>query len=54
MSGQPLRKQTRANAERRASAIGEAATRAVVYSLIIVLGADTFVNAIFYFIPGLI
>jgi len=42
------------SAERRASAIGEAATRAVVYSLILVLGADTFVNAIFYFIPGLI
>lgn len=42
------------SAERRASAIGEAATRAVVLSLILVLGADTFVNAIFYFIPGLI
>lgn len=42
------------SADRRASAIGEAATRAVVYSLILVLGADTFVNAIFYFIPGLI
>ena len=42
------------SAERRASAIGAAATRAVVISLIVVLGADTFVNARFYFIPGLI
>jgi phospholipid/cholesterol/gamma-HCH transport system permease protein len=42
------------SADRRAAGIGAAATRAVVFSLIIVLGADTFVNAIFYFIPGLI
>lgn len=39
---------------RRPTAIGEAATRAVVFSLIGVLGADTVVNAIFYFIPGLV
>ena len=41
-------------AERRMSAIGNAATRAVVFCLIGVLGADTLVNAIFYFIPGLV
>ena len=41
-------------AERRMSAIGSAATRAVVFCLIGVLGADTLVNAIFYFIPGLV
>jgi phospholipid/cholesterol/gamma-HCH transport system permease protein len=40
--------------ERRYSAIGAAATRSVVFSMIGVLGADTLVNAIFYFIPGLI
>lgn len=40
--------------ERRMGAIGEAATRAVVYCMIGVLGADTLVNAIFYFIPGLV
>jgi phospholipid/cholesterol/gamma-HCH transport system permease protein len=39
---------------RHAPAIGEAATRAVVFSLIGVLGADTLVNAVFYFIPGLV
>lgn len=42
------------SAERRTAAIGPAATRAVVFSLIGVLAADTMVNAIFYFIPGLI
>lgn len=42
------------NTERRLSAIGAAATRAVVFSLIGVLTADTLVNAIFYFIPGLV
>ena len=42
------------NSERRMSAIGNAATRAVVFCLIGVLGADTLVNAIFYFIPGLV
>lgn len=39
--------------QRQVGAIGAAATRAVVYSLIAVLGADTLVNAVFYFIPGL-
>ena len=34
--------------------IGAAATRAVVFCLIGVLAADTIVNAIFYFIPGLV
>lgn len=38
---------------RRVSAIGNAATRAVVYCLLGVLGADTVVNALVYFIPGL-
>jgi phospholipid/cholesterol/gamma-HCH transport system permease protein len=33
--------------------IGAAATRAVVFCLIGVLGADTVINAIVYFIPGL-
>lgn len=42
------------NVERRVSAISEAATRTVVMCLIAVLGFDTLVNAIFYFIPGLI
>lgn len=36
---------------RRVGAIGEAATRAVVFSMIGVLTLDTIVNAIFYFIP---
>ena len=39
--------------ERRVSAIGAAATRAVVFCLVGVLAADTVVNAIVYFIPGL-
>ncbi|HUF27198.1 MAG TPA: ABC transporter permease [Gemmatimonadaceae bacterium] len=39
--------------ERRVDAIGNAATRAVVFCLIGVLAADTVINAIFYFIPGL-
>jgi phospholipid/cholesterol/gamma-HCH transport system permease protein len=39
--------------ERRVSAIGAAATRAVVFCLLAVLAADTLVNAIVYFIPGL-
>lgn len=39
--------------ERRVSAIGDAATRAVVYCLVGVLAADTLVNAFVYFIPGL-
>ena len=38
---------------RHVSAIGEAATRSVVFSLIGVLGADTLVNVVFYFIPTL-
>jgi phospholipid/cholesterol/gamma-HCH transport system permease protein len=37
----------------RISGIGTAATRAVVHCLIGVLAADTVVNAIVYFIPGL-
>jgi phospholipid/cholesterol/gamma-HCH transport system permease protein len=41
------------NVEGRVAAIGEAATRAVVYSVLAVLAADTLVNAVFYFIPGL-
>jgi phospholipid/cholesterol/gamma-HCH transport system permease protein len=41
------------NVEGRVAAIGEATTRAVVYSVLAVLGADTFVNVVFYFIPGL-
>ena len=40
--------------ERTHLAIGTAATRAVVLCLIGVLGADTVVNAVFYFIPGLV
>jgi phospholipid/cholesterol/gamma-HCH transport system permease protein len=38
---------------RRVAAISEAATRSVVFSLIGVLGADTLVNVVFYFIPSL-
>lgn len=38
---------------RRVGEIGKAATRGVVYGLLGVLGADTIVNAIFFFIPGL-
>jgi phospholipid/cholesterol/gamma-HCH transport system permease protein len=40
--------------DRRVAAIGEAASRAVVYCLLAVLAADTLVNAVFYFIPALI
>ena len=40
--------------ERRVAAIGGAATRAVVFALLGVLVADTVINAIFYFIPGLV
>jgi phospholipid/cholesterol/gamma-HCH transport system permease protein len=40
--------------DRRVAAIGEAASRAVVYCLLGVLAADTLVNAVFYFIPGLV
>lgn len=39
---------------RRLGAIGAAATRAVVFSMIGVLAADTLVNAVFYFIPRLL
>ena len=42
------------NVERRAAAIGEAAARSVVFCLLGVLAADTFVNAVFYFIPALV
>ena len=42
------------NVERRVSAISEAATRTVVTCLIAVLGFDTLMNAVFYFIPGLL
>lgn len=41
------------NAPPNVEAIGGAATRGVVFSLLGILGADTFVNAIFYFIPTL-
>jgi phospholipid/cholesterol/gamma-HCH transport system permease protein len=41
------------NVESRVTAIGEAARRAVVYSVLYVLAADTLVNVIVYFIPGL-
>src|SRR5256885_7247845 len=40
--------------DRRVTAIGEAASRAVVYCLLGVLAADTLVNAILYFIPALV
>lgn len=40
--------------DRRVAAIGEAASRAVVYCLLAVLATDTLVNAVFYFIPALI
>lgn len=39
------------NVEGRLQAIGEATTRAVVYTVLGVLAADTVVNAVFYFIP---
>ncbi len=39
--------------DRRYAAIGPAATRAVVHCLLGVLAADTIVNAIVFFIPGL-
>ena len=42
------------NVSRRVGAIGEAASRSVVLCLLGVLAADTFVNAIFYFIPTLV
>jgi phospholipid/cholesterol/gamma-HCH transport system permease protein len=41
------------NTGRHVGAIGEATSRAVVFCLLGVLAADTFVNAVFYFIPGL-
>jgi phospholipid/cholesterol/gamma-HCH transport system permease protein len=40
--------------DRRVAAIGEAASRGVVYCLLGVLATDTLINAVFYFIPGLI
>ena len=39
--------------DRRVGAIGEAASRGVVYCLLGVLAADTLINAVFYFIPRL-
>ena len=42
------------NVEGHVAAIGHAATRGVVYSVIGVLAMDTIVNAVFYFIPGLV
>ena len=42
------------NVGRRVGAIGEAASRSVVLCLLGVLAADTFVNAIFYFIPTIV
>ncbi len=41
------------NVGRGVGLIGEATTRAVVFCLLGVLAADSVVNAIFYFIPGL-
>lgn len=41
------------NVEGSVAAIGVATTRAVVYAVIGVLGVDTIMNAVFYFIPGL-
>jgi phospholipid/cholesterol/gamma-HCH transport system permease protein len=41
------------NVEGRVAAISAATTRGVVYSVLGVLGADTLVNVIVYFIPGL-
>ena len=40
--------------DRRVTAIGEAASKAVVYCLLGVLAADTLINAVFYFIPALV
>ena len=40
--------------DRRVAAIGEAASRAVVYCLLGVLATDTLFNAVFYFIPALV
>jgi phospholipid/cholesterol/gamma-HCH transport system permease protein len=40
--------------DRRVTAIGEAASRAVVYCMLGVLATDTLVNAVFYFIPALV
>lgn len=40
--------------DRRVAAIGEAASRAVVYCLLGVLATDTLINAVFYFIPALV
>ncbi|MDQ6827625.1 MAG: ABC transporter permease [Gemmatimonadota bacterium] len=42
------------NVESRVTAISEAATRAVIFSVLGVLAADTVVNAVFYFIPKLL
>ncbi|MEP6692459.1 MAG: ABC transporter permease [Gemmatimonadaceae bacterium] len=42
------------NVESRVTAISEAATRAVIFSVVGVLAADTVVNAVFYFIPRLL
>ena len=39
---------------RRIASIGDATTRAVVLALVAVLAVDTIVNAMFYFIPGLL
>lgn len=39
---------------RRVHAIGEAATRSVMFCLIAILGVDTIINVFFYFIPGLV
>jgi len=40
--------------ERRVSAIGAAATRSVMFCMLAILAVDTFFNAVFYFIPGLV
>jgi ABC-type transporter Mla maintaining outer membrane lipid asymmetry permease subunit MlaE len=34
--------------------IADASSRAVVYALVGVLALDTVINAVFYFIPGLV
>lgn len=41
------------NVGRGVGLIGDATTRAIVFCLLGVLAADSFVNAVFYFIPGL-
>lgn len=42
------------NVDRAAGAVGRASSRAVVHCLLAVLAADTFINAVAYFIPALV